>query len=88
MWAKAMWGSYWNWDPRETSIFFLLILYVAYLALRGAIDEPEKRARLAAVYSVAAWSSKRRSRVRRYWMLASIDQASATTVTQAVGMWK
>lgn len=55
LWAKAMWGAYWNWDPRETSIFFLLILYVAYLALRGAIDEPEKRARLAAVYSVAAF---------------------------------
>ena len=24
VWAKAMWGSYWNWDPRETSIFFLM----------------------------------------------------------------
>ncbi len=55
LWAKAMWGAWWNWDPRETSIFFLLVLYVAYLALRGAIDEPEKRARLSAVYSVAAF---------------------------------
>ncbi len=55
LWAKAMWGSYWNWDPRETSIFFLLLLYVAYLALRGAVDEPAKRARLAAVYSLAAF---------------------------------
>jgi heme exporter protein C len=55
MWAKAMWGSYWNWDPRETSIFFLLLLYIAYLALRGAIDEPQRRARLSAVYSVVAF---------------------------------
>jgi heme exporter protein C len=55
LWAKAMWGSYWNWDPRETSIFFLMLIYVAYLALRGAIDEPRKRARLAAIYSVAAF---------------------------------
>jgi len=55
MWAKAMWGAYWNWDPRETSIFFLLLLYVAYLALRGAIDEPVRRARLAAIYSVVAF---------------------------------
>ena len=55
LWAKAMWGSYWNWDPRETSIFFLLLVYVAYLALRGAIDEPRRRARLAAIYSVAAF---------------------------------
>lgn len=55
LWAKAMWGAYWNWDPRETSIFFLLILYVAYLALRGAVEEPAKRARLSAIYSVAAF---------------------------------
>ena len=55
MWARAMWGSYWNWDPRETSIFFLLLIYAAYLALRSAIEQPERRARLAAVYSVAAF---------------------------------
>jgi heme exporter protein C len=55
MWAKAMWGSYWNWDPRETSIFFILLLYIAYLALRGSIEGEEKRARLSAIYSVVAF---------------------------------
>ena len=55
LWAKAMWGSYWNWDPRETSIFFVLLLYSAYLALRGSIEGEEKRARLSAVYSVVAF---------------------------------
>jgi heme exporter protein C len=55
LWAKAQWGSYWNWDPRETTIFFLLLVYVAYLAIRGAIEEPGKRARLAAIYSVVAF---------------------------------
>src|SRR2546426_3478603 len=57
LWAKAMWGSYWNWDPRETSIFFLLLIYAAYLALRSAIDEPGRRARLAAIYSAVAFVS-------------------------------
>jgi heme exporter protein C len=57
LWAKAMWGSYWNWDPRETSIFFLLLVYAAYLALRSAIEQPEKRARLAAIYSAIAFVS-------------------------------
>jgi len=57
LWAKAMWGSYWNWDPRETSIFFLLLVYTAYLALRSAIDQPERRARLAAIYSAVAFVS-------------------------------
>jgi heme exporter protein C len=55
LWAKAMWGSYWNWDPRETSIFFLLLIYGAYLALRGSIDSSERRARLAAIYSGVAF---------------------------------
>ncbi len=55
LWAKAKWGEYWNWDPRETTIFFLFLIYGAYLALRGAIEGEEKRARLAAVYSVIAF---------------------------------
>jgi heme exporter protein C len=55
LWAKSMWGAYWNWDPRETSIFFILLLYTAYLALRGSIEGEEKRARLSAIYSVAAF---------------------------------
>src|SRR5512144_2957584 len=55
LWAKAMWGSYWNWDPRETSIFFLLLIYAAYLAVRSAVDQEERRARLAAMYSAVAF---------------------------------
>jgi len=55
LWAKAVWHSYWNWDPRETSIFFLLLIYGAYLALRSAIESDERRARLSAIYSAAAF---------------------------------
>lgn len=57
LWAKAMWGSYWNWDPRETSIFFLLLIYAAYLALRGAVEGDQRRARLSAIYSCVAFVS-------------------------------
>jgi heme exporter protein C len=55
LWAKAKWGTYWNWDPRETTIFFLFLIYGAYLALRSAIEGEGKRARLSAVYSVIAF---------------------------------
>jgi heme exporter protein C len=55
LWAKAMWGAYWNWDPRETSIFFLLLIYAAYLALRGSLEDPVRRARLSAIYSCVAF---------------------------------
>lgn len=54
LWAKAKWGTYWNWDPRQTTIFFLFLIYAAYLALRGAVEGDEKRARLSAVYLAVA----------------------------------
>jgi heme exporter protein C len=52
LWARIMWGAYWNWDPRQTSIVIALVFYGAYLALRDAIDDGERRARLAAAYAV------------------------------------
>jgi len=54
IWAKFNWGSFWNWDPRETSIFVLLLIYGAYFSLRSAIEVEEKRAALSAVYSIIA----------------------------------
>ena len=59
LWAKAMWGSYWNWDPRETSIFFILLLYGAYLALRASIEEDEKRAISAITANLSLWAAGR-----------------------------
>lgn len=53
--AKLTWGAYWNWDPRQTTIFILLLLYGAYLALRAAIEEEEQKARIAAVYSLCSF---------------------------------
>jgi heme exporter protein C len=55
LWAKVSWGSFWNWDPRETSIFILLLIYAAYFALRSAIEQEERKAALGAVYSVLAF---------------------------------
>jgi heme exporter protein C len=55
IWAKYEWGSYWNWDPRETSILILLLIYGAYFALRSAIPSEESRARLSAVYAILAF---------------------------------
>ncbi|RPI04636.1 MAG: ABC transporter permease [Ignavibacteriae bacterium] len=54
IWAKFNWGSFWNWDPRETSIFILLLIYGAYFALRSALGTDELRARLSAVYAILA----------------------------------
>ena len=53
--AKIMWGAYWNWDPRQISITFLLLIYAAYFALRAAVQDPERRAALSAVYAILAF---------------------------------
>jgi len=55
VWAKFNWGTFWNWDPRETSIFILLLIYGSLFALRSAIENEDKRARLSAVYSIFAF---------------------------------
>lgn len=55
VWAKFTWGSFWNWDPRQTSIFILLLIYGAYFALRSSIDVPERKARLSSVYAIIAF---------------------------------
>ncbi len=57
VWAKFNWGSYWSWDPRQTSILVLMIIYFAYFALRSSINEPTQRARFSGAYSVIAFIS-------------------------------
>lgn len=52
--AQIVWGVFWNWDPRETSILVLLLIYAAYFALRSAIDDQGRKRRLAAVYNLFA----------------------------------
>lgn len=55
IWAKFNWGEFWNWDPRQTSIFVLLLIYFAYFALRSAIGNKELKARLSSVYAIIAF---------------------------------
>ncbi len=55
LWAKFAWGAFWSWDPRQTSIFALMLIYGAYFALRSAIEDDEKRAKLSSVYAIISF---------------------------------
>lgn len=57
IWAKAIWGWYWVWEPRLTTSLVLFLVYVGYLMLRTALDDPLKRARLSAVFGIVAFVS-------------------------------
>ena len=50
--SKLTWGTYWNWDPRQTTIFVLILIYGAYLTLRAAVSDEKVRAKVSAVYSL------------------------------------
>ncbi|MSV24794.1 cytochrome C biogenesis protein [Selenomonas sp. WCA-380-WT-3B 3/] len=50
--SKLTWGAYWNWDPRQTTIFVLLLIYAAYLTLRSVITDERRRARVSAIYAL------------------------------------
>jgi heme exporter protein C len=52
--AKVQWGAYWNWDPKQSAIFVLLLIYMAYFALRSAVHDPRKAAAISAGYALFA----------------------------------
>ncbi len=49
LWGKPMWGTYWAWDARLTSELILLFLYLGYIALEEAIDDPRSASKACAV---------------------------------------
>ena len=50
--SKLTWGAYWNWDPRQTTIFVLLLIYAAYVTLRMTMQDERARASSSAVYAL------------------------------------
>ena len=54
LWGKTIWGAWWTWDARLTSTLFLWFIIVAYLLLRGAVEERGRRARYSAVLGMSA----------------------------------
>jgi heme exporter protein C len=52
IWGKPTWGVWWTWDARLTSTAVLFLVYVGYLLLRAMVEEPEARARYAAVVGI------------------------------------
>jgi heme exporter protein C len=52
LWGKPMWGAYWVWDARLTSVLILFFLYLGLIALRQAIDDPGRAGRAAAILAI------------------------------------
>ena len=52
LWGKPMWGAWWVWDARLTSVLVLFFLYLGYMALADAFDDPTRGERAAAVLAL------------------------------------
>ncbi len=52
LWGKPMWGTWWVWDARLTSVLILFFLYLGYIVLRDAFDDPSRGAKSAAILAV------------------------------------
>ncbi len=55
LWGKPMWGTWWTWDARLTSMLVLLFLYFGYIALQNAFDDPGRGAKAAAILAIAGF---------------------------------
>ena len=91
LWGRPMWGTWWEWDARMTSVLVLFLFYIAYMALRAAMDDEAKAARAGAIlalvgavnlpivkFSVDWWNSLHQG--------ASVFRADGPTVA-AVFLW-
>ncbi len=52
VWARPVWNTWWTWDPRLTTAAITELIYVAYFMLRSGIEDPDRRARFGAVYTL------------------------------------
>jgi heme exporter protein C len=52
LWGRPTWGAYWVWDARLTSELILLFLYLGYMALQAAIEDPRRADKAAALLAI------------------------------------
>ena len=55
LWGQPMWGTWWVWDARLTSVLVLFFIYLGYIALWQAIDEPTRAARAASILAIVGF---------------------------------
>jgi heme exporter protein C len=56
VWARWTWGAFWSSDPKQLGVVIALLIYFAYFVLRNSMTDPDKRARISAVYNIFAFA--------------------------------
>ena len=55
LWGQPMWGTWWVWDARLTSVLILFFLYLGYMALVNGFDDPERGSRMGAILALVGF---------------------------------
>jgi heme exporter protein C len=57
LWANYTWGTPWHGDPKQNGAAIALLVYFAYLVLRGSLEDPQQKARISGVYNIFAFAA-------------------------------
>ena len=87
LWGKPMWGTWWVWDARLTSVLVLFFLYLGHIALVRAFDDPVRGARAGAVLALAGAVNLPIIKFSVDWW-NTLHQTNSITLTGAPGMHK
>jgi heme exporter protein C len=87
IWARPVWGTWWQWDARLTSTLLLWLSYAGYLLLRSLASDPARSGRLAAVVGIAGFANVPIVHFSVYWWRTLHPQGPAVAnPTQASGL--
>ena len=87
LWAHAAWGTWWTWDPRLTSAFILWMIYSGCLILRAQLDDPQRRARLSAVFAVIGTLDVPLVIVAAHWFRGIHPSSVAMEPAMRMALW-
>ena len=85
LWGKPMWGTWWVWDARLTSVLVLFFLYLGHIALSRAFDDPVRGARAAAILALVGVVNLPIIKFSVDWW-NTLHQGNSITLTGAPGM--
>lgn len=74
--SRLAWGEWWSWDPRQTTMLLVLLTYTAYLLVRHAVEEQERKASISAAYAVLGAVAS----VFFYWVVPYLPTVQAASV--------
>lgn len=84
IWARPTWGVWWTWDPRLTTTAIMLVIYAGYMALRGFVEDPERRGVWSAAVGILSFLNVPVVYMSvRWWRSIHQVQSSPSTIDPA-----